>query len=71
MSYIGQAQIDMSHQADSGGISAGDLVIWRSGTPAEARYFVESVDGGHCTLRPLGQECRMRRSWFIKEENND
>ena len=70
MTYIGQAQINMTTEADQD-YKVGDLVVWRSAQLRDktTRYLVEGFDGDRVVLRGLDKDTwRPVAEWFVRSD---
>ena len=68
MTYIGQAQINMTTEADQD-YKVGDLVVWRSAQLRDktTRYLVEGFDGDRVVLRGLDKDTWSPiAEWFVR-----
>jgi len=70
VTYIGQAQISMTTEADQD-YKVGDLVVWRSAQLRDktTRYLVDGFDGDRVILRNLDQHTwKPVAEWFVRSD---
>ena len=70
MTYIGQAQINMTTEADQD-YKVGDLVVWRSAQLRDktTRYLVEGFNGDRVVLRGLDKDTWSPiAEWFVRSD---